>query len=61
MQLCNATLFPKVDNKLASCHTPVLAYPTPCPSGEEESSVPVMILRVEKIPYKSPYALVFKV
>ena len=52
----------QVDNKLAACHAPVLAYPTPPPSGEAgEPNYPVMILHVEKIPYKSPYALVFKV
>ena len=50
-----------MDNKLAACHTPVMTYPTPSPSGEEESSVPVLIFKIEKIPYKSPYALVFKV
>ncbi len=55
-------IFPsQVDNKLAACHTPVLAYPTPPPSGEAEPIYPILVLHVEKIPYKSPHAMVFKV
>ena len=52
---------PQVDNKLPASHTPILAYPTPSPSGEPTPSYPVLKLYVERVLYKSPFALVFKV
>lgn len=51
----------QVDNKLATSHCPILAYPSPYPSSETGASYPVLVLHVEKIPCKSPFALVFKV
>ena len=52
---------PQVDNNLAGSNTPVLAYPTPPPSGDIESSYPILKVVAEKVPHKSPFAQVFKV
>ena len=51
----------QVDNKLANSHTPILAYPTPPSSGEPECNYPVLRISAEKLPHKSPFAIVFKV
>ncbi len=51
----------QVDNNLAGSNTPVLAYPTPPPSGDIESSYPILKVVAEKVPHKSPFAQVFKV
>ena len=57
----NVFVFFKVDNQLATCVNPVLAYPSPDPAGSHDSSYPVIKLCVEKVPHKSPFTVVFKV
>ena len=55
--LCNV----QVDNKLTTSRYSVMAYPTPDTSGEKTASYPVVRLFAEKVPHKSPFAIVFKV
>ena len=38
-----------------------MAYPTPESSRERTTSYPVIRLFAEKVPHKSPFAIVFKV
>ena len=54
-------MFAQVDNKLTTSRYSVMAYPTPDSSGERSTSYPVIRLFAEKVPHKSPFAIVFKV
>ena len=51
----------QVDNKLTTSRYSVMAYPTPDTSGEQSTSYPIIRLFAEKVPHKSPFAIVFKV
>lgn len=60
-QCLNATIqHLQVDNKLANSHNPVMVYPSSPLSGEVECNYPILHVYAEKVPHKSPFAIVFK-
>ena len=51
----------QVDNQMAGGYTSVLAFPTPPSSGQIDLNYPVVTCFIERLPHKSPLAIVFRV
>lgn len=51
----------QVDNQMAGGYISVLAFPTPPSSGQIDLNYPVVTCFIERLPHKSPLAIVFRV